>query len=154
MTPEGVRAPAFHLQELTGSDVSLAHLLASGPVLVVFFKVSCPTCQYTVPFLQRLARQSTLAVVGISQDEPEPTSAFCRKYGVEFPVLLDRAKECYPASNAYGITTVPSQFLIQPDGVVGRSFKGFSRRDLEEVSQMFGGVLFSQGEQIPDFKPG
>ena len=154
MLDPGVRAPAFHLKDVSGSEVSLADLLATGPVLIAFFKVSCPTCQYTLPFLQRVPDTSALAVVGISQDEREPTLAFCCTYGIRFAILLDRAKERYPASNAYRITTVPSQFLIQPDGLIAQSFRGFSRADLEEIARPSGSPLFLSNERIPEYKPG
>jgi peroxiredoxin len=154
MIQPGNRAPDFRLKDLTGSPISLSELVRNGPVLLAFLKVNCPTCQYTFPFLERLARGSGLTMVGISQNDHKSTVAFCRKYGIEFTVLLDPADERYPASNLYRITNVPSQFLIEPDGMISRSFKGFSRQDLEEIGQRFSFVPFSPHEQIPAFRPG
>ena len=53
----GRQAPPFELSSMEGKTHSLENLLAKGPVLAAIFKVSCPTCQYTFPFLERLYRQ-------------------------------------------------------------------------------------------------
>ena len=50
----GTKAPDFDLKTLDGKRFSLGEELASGPVVLAFFKVSCPTCQYAFPFLERL----------------------------------------------------------------------------------------------------
>ena len=47
----GVLAPDFTLPTVQGGQVSLRQALAKGPVVLVFFKVSCPVCQYALPFL-------------------------------------------------------------------------------------------------------
>ena len=37
------------------------------------------------------------------------------------PTLLDKEDAGYPVSNAYGLTNVPSLFLVEPDGRISRS---------------------------------
>ena len=41
----GVMAPDFTLPTIDGEQVSLKEALQKGPVLLAFFKVSCPVCQ-------------------------------------------------------------------------------------------------------------
>src|ERR1700680_1988064 len=106
----GTTAPDFTLQTLDGKQFSLREALAHGPVLAAFFKISCPTCQYAFPFLQRLYEahgSKGVTIVGISQNEKKDTAAFIKQYGVTFPVLLDDTNT-YPVSNAYGLTNVRS----------------------------------------------
>jgi peroxiredoxin len=50
----GTLAPDFTLPTMDGKKFSLSEALARGPVLAAFFKVSCPTCQYAFPFLERI----------------------------------------------------------------------------------------------------
>ena len=154
----GVLAPDFTLPDLAGREKSLKSLLAEGPVLVAFFKISCPTCQYTFPFLDRLYRQSkgpATRIVGISQDVQKKTEQFNREFGVSFPVLLDSPDEDYPVSNAYGITHVPSLFLIEPDGRIALTSVGFSKADLEEIARTTNaGPLFHRDEKIEAFRAG
>ena len=48
-------APGFTLKSLDGKEYELTKLLEKGPVVAAFFKISCPVCQFTLPYLQRLA---------------------------------------------------------------------------------------------------
>jgi hypothetical protein len=73
---------------------------------------------------------------------------------VTFPTLLDQAKESYPASNAFGITNVPTMFLVEPDGHIASAFSGFSKRDLEALGQRAGVPAFRPDENVPEWKAG
>src|SRR5438552_14736351 len=66
----GTKAPEFELKALDGERFSLNEELAGAPVVLVFFKVSCPTCQYALPFFERLYKaygHKGVALVGVSQ---------------------------------------------------------------------------------------
>jgi len=155
-------APGFTLKSLDGKEYALEKLLEKGPVIVAFFKISCPVCQFTLPYLQRLADRyagDSATVIAVSQDDARGTKEFNREYGVTFPTLLDESG--YPVSNAYGLTMVPTIFLIEPDGNVKVSCMGFDKRDLEiiagELSQrrkIAAAPLFRSDEVIPAQKPG
>lgn len=158
----GNAAPRFSLKALDGKECSLDSLLARGPVVAAFFKISCPVCQFTFPFLQRISERfagKTISVIGISQDDENSTKEFNQEYGVTFPTLIDDAS--YTASNAYGLTNVPTIFLIAPDGTVKVSCMGFDKAALEEIARELGqhekvsaAPLFLPGEIVPAFKPG
>src|SRR5579872_5729324 len=96
----GKRAPDFELKTLDGNQFSLADSLAAGPVVLAFFKVSCPTCQYAFPFLERLYKaygNKGITLVGVSQNDSKDTAAFAKQFGVTFPILLDDTNR-YPVS--------------------------------------------------------
>ena len=176
----GHTAPDFSLKALGGQDYTLRTLLQRGPVVAAFFKISCPVCQFTFPFLERLHQRYAaggITILGISQDDARDTKDFCQEFGVTFPALLDvdrfavtRAEEGYPVSNAYGLTTVPTIFLVAPDGVdrfavtrakVKVSSMGFDRKDLEAIAvelaerrKMPRAPLFFPTEIVPANKPG
>src|SRR6476660_5552618 len=101
----GVQAPEIGLQYLDGNKFSLKEARKKGPVLAVFFKVSCPVCQMALPYLDRIYRayekSGRFTFVGVSQDNAADTRTFNRQYGVTFPAVLDPAGK-YPVSNAYG----------------------------------------------------
>jgi peroxiredoxin len=118
------------------------------PLLVVFFKITCPVCQLTLPFLNRLHRTGSLPVVGISQNEPDDTSEFNEEFGIEFPVVFDREGDNFLASNAYGINSVPSMFLLEAGGKIGRVIEGWSKREMSRL-----GVL-RQEDHVPEWKAG
>jgi peroxiredoxin len=155
MVPPGDSAPAFELKQLRGGGKqSLTAILKDGPALVVFYKISCPVCQLTAPYLERLAVSRNLQIIGVSQDDDSSTEGFNQRFGVTFPTLLDQAKEDYPASNAYGISSVPSLFLVEQDGRVSKSFSGFSKGDMEELGERAGVAPFQPGENVPEWKAG
>jgi len=154
MPGAGALASEFDLASLAGGCRSLHQILSGGPALLAFFKVSCPTCQLTFPFLERLAAGSAFQVIGISQDDGGDTQGFMRRFGVTFPMLLDKSEDGYPASNAYGITTVPSMFLIEPDGRIAAAFNGFSKREMEALGARAAVAAFQPGEQVPEWKAG
>src|ERR1700682_3863109 len=103
----GKSAPGFSLAGMDGKKNSLNSLLEPGPAVLAFFKVSCPVCQFTCPFLQRLYERfggDDVSFAGLSQDDARATEKLLKEYGVRFPALLDEKE--YPASNAYGLTSV------------------------------------------------
>jgi len=143
---EGTIAP-----DLAIGDWSLAQALGNGPVLLAFFKISCPTCQLAFPYLDRLAGASQL--IAISQDDRTGTDQFRRRFHVSMPMQLDPGP-AYRASNLYGIRNVPSLFLIEPNGVISLAVTGFSKPHLEQLGERFGVPVFRAGEEVPLFRPG
>ncbi len=159
----GVRAPSFTLPTVEGKQVSLDTLLQKGPVVLAFFKVSCPVCQYAFPFFERLYRanqNADVTILGISQNNLRDTKEFLREYGVTFSVALDDPKK-YEVSNAYGLTNVPTLFYVAPDGGIEVSSVGWSKADSEAINQKIAehcqqtpAPLWLKGEEIQDFRAG
>jgi peroxiredoxin len=159
----GTQAPDFTLPSMDDKPFSLRAALARGPVLAAFFKISCPTCQYAFPFLQRIHEaheNKAVTIVGISQNTKKDTAAFMKEYGISFPVLLDDTHS-YPVSNAYGLTNVPTIFWIAPDGDIEISSVGWVRKEMEEFNQRAAQALseatkplFLPEEHIADFRAG
>jgi peroxiredoxin len=158
----GNTAPEFSLKSLEQKQYSLRSLLERGPVIAAFFKISCPVCQFTFPFLERLHQRYSsggAAFLGISQDDMRASKGFASEYGVTFPIVLD--EDGYPVSNAYGLTNVPTIFLIETDGKVKVSSMGFDKKDLETIASQLAerkkialAPLFRPEEVIPANKPG
>jgi peroxiredoxin len=150
------------MRDAAGNEYSLAESLRAGPVVVAFFKVTCPVCQFTFPFLERLYKsfgEKAATFLAISQDDALDTREFCTEYGITFPALIE--DDSYTVSNLYGITNVPSVFLIQPDGTMKTSSIGFDKAKLESIASQLAAatsrppmMLFRAGEVVPSFKPG
>src|SRR3989442_5576876 len=80
----GNTAPGLSLKALDNKEYSLCTVMARGPVVAAFFKISCPVCQFTFPFLERLYRRyggDGLTFLGISQDDARSTMSFAKEYG-------------------------------------------------------------------------
>jgi peroxiredoxin len=95
-----------------------------------------------------------IGIYAISQDDEESTREFETEFGITLPTLLDREEEDYPASNAYGLTNVPSLFLVEPDGKISMSLMGFEKKGMEELGKRLGASPFVPGEYVPEFKSG
>jgi peroxiredoxin len=153
MLKAGMKAPAFTLDDGAGGKRSLAEILARGPALIALYKIACPVCQMTFPFLERISKGS-LQVVGVSQDDERATAKFQKSYAPELPVLFDREREDYPASNAFGISHVPSMFLIEQDGTISMAWEGFVKREMEAIGERAGVAPFHADEKVPEWKAG
>jgi len=162
LTP-GTTGPEFELKTLDGKRFSLGDELARGPVVLAFFKVSCPTCQYALPFFERLHKAyggKGVTLVGISQNDAKDTAAFNKEFGITFAVLLDDTHS-YPVSNAYGLTNVPTIFYIAQDGEIEVSSVGWVKADFEEINRKMAEAgksapagVFKPGEDVRDFRAG
>jgi peroxiredoxin len=150
----GSRAPDVRLPQLDGGTIALQEILAHGPALIAFFKTTCPVCQLTFPFLERIHKGGTLPVYAISQDDAEDTREFNRQFGLTLPTLLDTGRSGFPASNAFGISSVPSMFLIESDGGIARVIEGWSKREIESLAGLAGVEAIRRGDNVPEWKPG
>jgi peroxiredoxin len=159
----GNTAPDFSLKSFNNKEYSLAALRQGGPVVAAFFKISCPVCQFTLPFLERLYKRyggDGATFVGISQDDARHTRDFAKEYGLTFPILIDD-ENGYVVSNAYGLTSVPTIFLVDTNGTVRVSSMGFDKKDLEKIAAQLAehkkislAPVFRPDEVVPANKPG
>jgi peroxiredoxin len=160
----GTKAPDFQLKAQDGKPFSLTKQLAQGPVVLAFFKVSCPTCQYALPFLERLHKaygDKGVTLLGVSQNDAKETAAFVKEFGITFPILMDDTHK-YPVSNAYGLTNVPTIFWIAQDSDIEISSVGWVKTDFEQINRKMAehGKLaaptpvFKPGEDVRDFRAG
>jgi peroxiredoxin len=157
MLTAGAKAPDFQLQDLSGKRLSRSAISDGKPTLLAFYKVSCPVCQFTFPFLERIYRgraNQDIGMYAISQDDARSTKEFDREFGITLPTLLDKEEEGYPASNAYGLSHVPSMFLVEPDGKISLAITGFDKKGMEELGRRLGKAPFEPGESVPEFKAG
>lgn len=75
-------------------------------------------------------------------------------------MLIDD-EDGYIVSNAYGLTNVPTIFLVDTDGTVRVSSMGFDKKDLETIAAELAqgrkialAPLFLPDEVVPINKPG
>ena len=162
--PNGAKAQEFTLKTTTGKSIVLSELMKRGPVVLAFFKVSCPTCQYAFPYFERMSqlhKPEAATILGISQNDANETQAFMQKYGITFPVAIDDSGK-YIVSNAYKLTNVPTAYLVDRDGRIQVTSVGWARKDMEEMNAKLSMMdpaqqqhpLFKPGEEVAEFKAG
>lgn len=149
MLRESSSAPRIETPTLNGG----AATIGEGPALYAFFHITCPVCQMTLPYLDKLA--GPLRVVGVSQDDAEGTNEFADSFGIaNMELALDDERKKYPASRAYRISSVPSLFVVEADGTISKSWTGFSKAEIEALGSRVGVQVFGPNERVPNFRPG
>jgi peroxiredoxin len=151
--PMGDRAPDFELKTPEGWARRLSKALEQGPVVLVFYKGSCPTCQFTFPFIQqiysKMGGRAPWTLWGISEDDPDETLDFRQQFGITFELLIDTYP--YQVSAAYGLQNVPAVFVVQSDGTISLSDFGFSKQTLNQIA---GFPFFTPNDGLPATRPG
>jgi thiol-disulfide isomerase/thioredoxin len=129
-----------------------------GARALVFYKVTCPVCQMAAPKVQALADAYPDRVTAVGQDPAERLSAFGNEYGMRIEPLVDRPP--YDASEAYGVRTVPTVFLVD-DGAVVDTVEGWDRAGFNRVSERLAELSGAEyrpvseaGDGLPPFRPG
>ncbi len=135
---------------------------AAAETLYAIFKTTCPTCEFTWPFLERIRHaipEGGLRILAVSQDDPGKTAAFNTRLGVNLTTAFDL--DPWTASDELGLTTVPTLFRVGPTGVIEETIVGFDRAAMEGLSRRSAAIagkpatpLFRADEHVPAIKPG
>lgn len=127
----GRPAPAFNLQALDGTRVSLENLRGS-PVVLNFWASWCIPCREEAPLLTAVDatyRSGGLHVLGVVyQDSSENARDFMTRYAQSYPGLLDPDGR---TAIDYGVFGIPETFFIDRTGVVrSRQLGALTEADL------------------------
>jgi peroxiredoxin len=150
----GDLAPGFRLPRLEGGEVWLGDLLATGPILLAFYKVTCPVCQMAMPFLERIHQGAAMPIYAISQNDATDTQEFNAEYRITLKTLLDPEESGFPASNAYGISHVPTIYQIGLDGRISHVIESWNRQEIEAIASAVGVRLIRPTDDVPAFRAG
>jgi peroxiredoxin len=124
-TEKGMSPPAFTLPALDGAQVSLSDY--EGKVVVLdLWATWCPPCRQEIPFLVELHKElesQGLVVLGVGLDQggESALAPFAEEYGVTYPVLVGNRD----VQAAYGVTGIPTTFLIGRDGRIATKHVGY-----------------------------
>ncbi len=111
--------------------------ISGSPAVVVFLETDCPTCQLSIPYLNRLAGDEGdgARVIGVSQDSEEATREFVARTAATFQVTLDPD---LAISRAWDPVAVPSLFLVDAAGRVIETLIGFDKDGLNAIAARLG----------------
>jgi peroxiredoxin len=129
-----------------------------GARVLFFYKVTCPTCQISAPVAERFHQQVGDRFAGVGQDPREKLDQFAEELGATFTAVSDQPP--YPLSDAYGIRTVPTVFVIE-DGKVVEVVESWDRDGWNRVAAKAGKLIGKpaeavswEGDGLPPFRPG
>jgi peroxiredoxin len=153
----GVLLPRLPLQDENGNPFRAPE----GETLYAAFKTTCPTCALAWPYLERVreASEGGMRVVAISQDPAPAAREFQSRHGARIETAYD--PKPWPASDALGLTTVPTFFRVGADGRIAERIEGWNRERMRELARRGAGLagraaadIVQPGEQPPPVKPG
>lgn len=136
---EGKVGPPIKGQCLDGSSFDLAEAVKKGPVVVYFISTTCPVTEEATRFYSRLARAyQNATLVGVANDGKEGVSEWNKKHKVPFKIVLDPE---YKVIEKYNVKAAPTTFLIDKNGLVLKTWYGYSLGYLQEANGMVARLL-------------
>ncbi len=125
-------APAFTLESITGSKVSLSDY-KGRPIVVNFWATWCGPCKVEMPWFEEFRKKYAadgFEVLGLADDSDAGKaviSASAQKLGVTYPILLTDAK----VQTAYLSDTevLPISFYVDRNGIVSEVTAGLGSKD-------------------------
>lgn len=116
----GNLAPDFSLKDIDGNSVSLASFLGK-PVMLNFWALDCPYCLDEMPLLQTAYAEESTKADGITlltinmKDSAQSIRSFFMKEGYTLTALQDSGSKI---TQSYGVSGIPTTFLIDRDGII------------------------------------
>lgn len=125
-------APDFTIKSLSDDEYHLQELRGQTVVLN-FWATWCGPCRHEIPALAKFSvEHPEVVLLGISLDSGMSNGTLKRKskqLGINYPVLYDKRSTI---GNLYGINTLPTTVVINPEGeIVGHWQGAISKRYLE-----------------------
>ena len=123
-------APAFHLKDLDGRDVSTESL--RGKVVIVnFWATWCGPCRAEIPSLIELQKQyaDDLVVLGFSVDDPvAKLKPYAKEFQINYPILVGLGRE--DVQEAFGpLWGIPVSVIIARDGTIQKKHSGIASKE-------------------------
>lgn len=130
-----------------------------GPVGVLFYKVTCPTCQLAAPAMRHFERAFPGRVVGIGQDPEADLLRFTESYGMGIASIEDAPP--YEISDGYAVESVPTLYVVDGEGRVIEAVGAWDRdgfnRAAATIAKLTGAdpvAVSTPDDGLPAFKPG
>jgi peroxiredoxin len=138
----GEPAPGFANPRIDGTFLMSKNVFGKGWVLLDFFATDCEPCKKELPELQKMADEFGPKgfVVLIIATDPQGVplvKPFVESEKVGLPLVIDRYRV---TTERYGVTLIPSVFLINPKGAIAFKAEGYTETTLETIR----GILLSK----------
>ena len=137
----GAAAIDFNSHDLEGQAWSLDKVRGKI-VLLRFWADWCPYCRYEMPIIdkyyRRLNKEGFLVLAVNVKQSAEVALAFTAQLDVTFPVLLDPKGEM---AQRYGVYAIPTNFLIDRQGVIREILIGEVFRKEEVLRELLQGYF-------------
>ena len=132
----GEKAPPFNLELLNGEQISLQQYAGKG-LVITFMSSWCPCSNESMPMMKKawLEHKDNInfLMIGI-QDAESKFEGLTQKWEIPFSAGFD---DDDLIARAYGVSSPPTTFFIDKQGVVKRAFYG----NIKDKSEDFPGWI-------------
>lgn len=132
----GSRALDFSLQDTKGRTWT-QDSIKGKIVLLRFWADWCPSCRFEMPVIekqyQRLVPQGFQVLAVNVKQSAEVAEAFAAQMNITFPILLDKEGQL---AKSYGVYALPTNFLIDQQGVIREILIGEVFREEKALRQV------------------
>jgi peroxiredoxin len=140
----GAPAPSFANPHINGTYLMSKNVFGKGWVLLDFFATDCEPCKKELPELQEMADEFGPKgfVVLIIATDPQGVllvKPFVESQKVGLPLVIDRYRV---TTERYGVTLIPSVFLVDPKGAIAFKAEGYTETTLEQIRGILSSKLF------------
>lgn len=122
----------FSLEDLEGNQHQLTDYEGQG-VMLNFWGTYCPPCEREMPHMESLYeeyKEKGVEILAVNVNEaPLTVNTFVKRYGLSFPILLDKGMN---VTDAYGIGPLPTTVLINESGMITNVHKGGMTEEMVE----------------------
>lgn len=131
----GEKATPFTLELLDGKQSQLEQYAGKG-LVITFMSSWCPCSNESMPLMKQAYEnhkndQIVFLMIGI-QDSRSKFEKFVEKWAVPFPVGYDKGDQI---AKDYGVSSPPTTFFIDKNGIVKRAFYGNVAKKPDEFKQ-------------------
>lgn len=140
--PENAPAPEVTLNRLGGGIAHLSDYRGKW-VLLNFWATWCDPCVAEMPSMEEFSQKfktKNMVVLAVSVDRggPEKVKKFVQRYGLTFEIFHDPESS---ASNKYGVSSLPSTFVINPKGDIVSQAEGMREWNDPEIVAYFNDLM-------------
>jgi peroxiredoxin len=137
----GEKAIPFTLELLDGKQINLEQNAGKG-LVITFMSSWCPCSNESIPFMKQAYQkhkddQIVFLLVGV-QDSKSKFEKFVKKWDVPFSAGYDKGDRI---SKDYGVSSPPTTFFIDKNGIVKRAFYGNIAKKPDEFQQWIKEIL-------------
>lgn len=115
-------APEISANLIDGSPIQLMQFRGK-PLLLHFWATWCSICRLEQSSIQSLSHSYQVITVAMQSGDGQKVRDFMQQEALSFPAIADASGEI---SQQYGVTAVPTSFILDSNGKIRYTETGFS----------------------------
>jgi peroxiredoxin len=124
----------FVLNDIEGNSLRLSDHMGKV-VLLEFWATWCPPCKMAVPTLSEMHdsySERDFSLISVSIDDSiNSVRDFAEDHNIRYTILFDDSN----VNRRYGVTTIPTTFIIDKEGKIVSKHMGFSSGNVPDIKR-------------------